>query len=67
MPTKHLPCEICGKDSLVEVTGDGFDDAPPSFTITRTCSGGCQKRYASLTPAEMTELTGLPKAGWPNP
>jgi hypothetical protein len=65
MASKHLPCEICGKDSLVEVVPDGFEEPPPSFTITRTCSGGCKKGYASLTAEEMTKLTGLPRSGWP--
>ena len=65
MASKHLPCEICGKDSLVEVVPDGFEDTPPSFALTRTCRGSCKKAYASLSPEQTTKLTGLPVSGWP--
>ena len=36
---KTVKCEMCGSDAELEVVADGFDDAPTSFTITRTCSG----------------------------
>jgi len=63
--TKKVPCETCGRESTVEVRPDGFDDAPVSFTISRTCSGFCPKAHASLTPEENHKLTGLPVTGWP--
>ena len=41
---KTVKCELCGSDAELLVVSDGFDDAPTSFTITRTCSGPCEKR-----------------------
>lgn len=59
------PCERCGQPADAQVVADGFDDAPESFTITRTCSAGCTKVYvAGVTPEEMRASTGLPLAGW---
>lgn len=57
-------CEICGSYAEVKVVADGFDDAPVSFTITRTCSGPCDKTYRPMTAQEMHETTGLPLTGW---
>ena len=47
-------------DAELEVVADGFDDAPTSFTITRTCSGPCEKTYCPMTAHQMHERTGLP-------
>ena len=59
-----VKCELCGSDAELLVVSDGFDDAPTSFTITRTCSGPCEKRYLPMTAQEMHERTGLPLTGW---
>jgi hypothetical protein len=59
-----IKCERCGSKAELLVVADGFDDAPKSFTITRTCSGGCPKGYAPVTAQEMHERTGLPLSGW---
>jgi hypothetical protein len=61
---KTIKCETCGRDATLEVVADGFDDAPPSFVITRTCSGHCKKEYAPMSAQKMHELTGLPLTGW---
>ena len=57
-------CEICGSDAEVHVRAEGFDDAPASFTITRTCSGPCEKTYLGMTAQQMHETTGLPLTDW---
>ena len=57
-------CEICGSDADVHVVADGFDDAPASFIIKRTCSGPCEKTYRPMTAQQMHETTGLPMTGW---
>ncbi|MEQ1864537.1 MAG: hypothetical protein ABL996_07770 [Micropepsaceae bacterium] len=61
---KNIKCERCGSNALLEVVPDGFDDAPASFTITRTCSGHCPKAYGPVTAQEMHDKTGLPLNGW---
>ena len=57
-------CEICGSDAEVHVRAEDFDDAPASFTITRTCSGPCEKTYLGMTAQQMRETTGFPLTGW---
>ena len=59
-------CEICESDAEVHVVADGFDDAPTSFTIKRTCRGPrpCEKTYRQITAQQMHETTGLPMTGW---
>ncbi len=61
---KTVKCELCGSDAELLVVPDGFDDAPTSFAVTRTCSGPCKKRYWPMTAQEMHERTGLPLTGW---
>ncbi len=61
---RELPCERCGSKSEVKVVADGWDDAPESFTITRTCSGGCTKTYTQMTAAKMHAAFNLPLTGW---
>ena len=63
---KKVKCELCGSDAELQVVADGFDDAPKSFAITRTCSGPgpCKKRYCQMTADQMHERTGLPLTGW---
>ena len=61
---KSVKCENCGSDSVLEVVPDSFDDAPAGFTVTRTCSGQCQKAYWPMTAQEMHKRTGLPVTGW---
>ncbi len=66
MPNKKtITCEICGSEAELEVVPDGFADAPASFTITRTCTGGCRKIYIPMSAQKMHEETGLPLTGWP--
>ena len=59
-------CEICGSDAEVHVVAVGFDDAPASFTITRTCRGQrpCEKTYRQMPAQQMHETTRLPLTGW---
>jgi hypothetical protein len=57
-------CERCGAKAEVEVVPDDWQDAPASFTITRTCFGACPKTYASVTPQQMHEITRRPLTGW---
>ena len=61
---RQTKCEKCGADAEEEVVADGFDDAPATFVITRTCSGHCQKTYMPMTAHQMHEATGLPLTGW---
>ncbi len=61
---KKVKCEKCGSDAELEVVPDSFDDAPATFTITRTCSGQCPKTYQRMTAQEMHEKTGIPLTGW---
>src|ERR1043166_6634728 len=65
VPNKRtIKCETCGRDATLEVVADGFDDEPPSFVITRTCSGHRQPKYAPLSAQEMHERTGVALTGW---
>lgn len=61
---KKIKCEMCGSDATLEVVPDGFEDAPETFVITRTCHGSCKKAYGPMTAQEMHEKTGLPLTGW---
>ena len=61
---KQIKCERCGHDAVLKVVPDGFDDAPEKFTITRTCSGPCEKTYTKMTAQEMNKNTDLPLTGW---
>ncbi len=69
IPNKlDIKCAKCGEPAVLEVVPDGFDDAPESFTIRRTCSGPCEKTYGpQLTAKEMNQETGLPLTGWSKP
>ena len=61
---KTVKCETFGIDGELLVVPDGFDDAPRSFTITKTCSGPYEKRFMPMTAQEMHDRTGLPLEGW---
>ena len=61
---KKIKCERCGEDAVLEVVPDGFEDAPESFMLVRTCSGACDKTHQSMTAQEMHDWTGLPLRGW---
>ena len=62
---KSVKCDNCGGDAELVVVPDGFDDAPATFTVTRTCGGQCQKAYCQMSAQEMHKRTGLPVTGWP--
>jgi hypothetical protein len=57
-------CDICNGPAEIHVVADGFDDAPSSFVITRTCERGCKKVYVPVSAQEMHQMTKLPLSGW---
>ena len=65
MAKKATRCERCSRPAELEIVPVGFDEAPESFTLVRTCSGPCEKTYELMTAQEMHRLTGLPLSGWP--
>jgi hypothetical protein len=61
---KTVSCERCGGPADLLMVADGFDDAPASFVMTRTCHRGCEKLYVPMTAKEMHDSTKLPLQGW---
>lgn len=55
---KTTVCELCGATATLDVRPDTTGATPTSFSLTRSCSGNCEKTHSALTPAEATELTG---------